>query len=271
MQIRLAMFRIALTVAITCAAASDSWGQFRVQRDVHVYNTKRSFFQRSGFGALALTPNVTSKPQAVIASEYITLPASGRYDISRRRAPHGDWWFIVNHRSGAEVSERHTYVGVFVAKRLEFPLASSLQLIRNAGWRELDGVELGAFENTYESWTEFFDLQDASVSQGAFEQRFGDWHAIPDPRTDESSWVHRRNWHSASRVSDCFEAIGGERASGSNVFFQAILIRFQVTSESNSRYPVAWSIGLRDADALFLKTFSPEGIDLAGEYCVEIS
>ena len=215
-------------------------------------------------------PNVTSKLQAVREFEYLALPGSGRYRIARPTAGSPDWWFIVNHRSGSGASQFHTYIGIFIAKRLEHPLANSLQLLRNGGWHKLGGGDLKDFQHTYESWADFFDLQDTDASQESFQQIFGDWHAIPDPRTDESSWLQRRNWLSKPRLDECFQAIGGQRPASSNVFFQARLIRFRVTAELNSRSPVVWSIGLRDADAFFMKTFSPEGIDLNGEYCVAV-
>ena len=38
----------------------------------------------------------------------------------------------------------------------------------------------------------------------------------------------------------------------------------------HSRSPVVWNIGFRQADAFFIKTFSPQGADFNGEYCVDI-
>ena len=221
----------------------------------------------SGFGTLALLPHVTSRSEAAFEYEFITLPTSGLYSIPRERGRTGDWWFLVNHRSGSGASDVHTYVGILIAKRLARPLASSLQLMRNADWRELNGVNLGAFDNTYQSWTEFFELQNADASRESFTEAFGDWHALPDPRADDSSWLHRSNWLNKDSVDQCFRSISGQP---NNIFFQARLIRFRVTTSSNSRSPVVWNVGLRDADAFYIRTFSPEGIDLHGEYCVGI-
>ena len=262
--------RTVLAGALICLPGGEAAGQFDAPRQVEVYSSKRSFFMRSAFGTLALLPNVTSRSEAAFEFEFITLPTSGLYSVPRGRGGTGDWWFLVNHRSGSGASEVHTYVGILIAKRLERPLANSLQLMRNAGWRELDGVDLGSFENTYPSWTEFFDLQDADASRESFTEAFGDWHALPDPRADESSWLHRNNWLNKDSVDRCFQSTGEPPSSDSNIFFQARLIRFRVTTSSNSQSPVAWNVGLRDADAFYMRTFSPEGIDLHGEYCVGI-
>ena len=269
MATKLSLFQIAISATMICVA-SESSGQYADQRELDVYNSKRTFFERSGFGAVALMPHVTSESESAIEFEYITFPESGRYHIAHPRAASRDWWFILNHRSGSGASQQHTYAGVFVAKRLKGPLDSQLQLLRNAGWSELSGADLEEFEDTHQSWTDFFELQDSDATEESFEQALGDWHAIPDPQTDESSWIHRRHWLSKPRVDECFQAIGGKQSADTDIFYQAHLIRFQITSGSNSRSPVDWRIGLRDADAFFIKTFSPEGIDLNGEYCVAI-
>ena len=259
---------VAVAAAFVSLAASETAGQFGDQRNLDVYNSKRSFFERSGFGALALMPHVTSQPEAAIEYEYITLPGSGRYHLTHPDAGVPDWWFIVNHRSGSRASDVHTYVGVFIAKLLKSPQRDSLELFRNAGWLKLEDTALGEFRDDYPAWTDFFELQDSTSSQESFAQEFGDWHAIPDPDTpDESSWLERDNWFNRDRVAECFRAVG--RPAGDNVYFQARLIRFQVTMELNSRQPVAWNVTLNDADAFFLKTFSPEGIDIDREYCVD--
>ena len=270
-------------VAIVAMTASETSAQFGEQRDVEIYSSKRSFFERSGFGALALMPHVTSKPEAAIEFEYITLPRSGRYRMRHPDASSGspDWWFIVNHRRGAGASRLHTYVGVFVAKRLEESQGGVLELYRNAGWRrleeaelrpeetEFEEVQLEEFKDNYPYLTEFFELQNSTSTLEPFEQRFGGWHAIPDADASESSWLERDNWLSRDRVDECFRAIGTARPTGENIYFQARLIRFQVTMGLNSRRPVAWSVDLEDADAFYLKTFSPEGINIDREYCVE--
>ena len=271
MKIKLFLWTVTLVSAIPSVVKSQTINDQFVDRSPDIYNTKQSFFERSGFGAVAVMPHVTSRDRAAIEFEYITLPGSGHYRIARRnlQSP-ADWWFIVNHRSGSTASPLYTYIGVFIAKRLPQPLGSPLQLLRNRGWREQESDNLAEFSNTYESFTEFLELQREDANQELFQQAFGDWHAIPDTRTDESSWMQRRNWLIDVRVDQCFSAIGGPRPASSNVLFQAHLIRFRVTEQSNSRSPVVWRIGLRDADAFYLKTFSPEGVDLSGEYCVDI-
>ena len=271
METRSLVCIVTLLVAIPFVVDSQTLNDDFVERSLDTYNTKQSFFERSGFGAVAVMPHVISRARAAIEYEYMTLRRSGRYRIARRnlQSP-ADWWFIVNHRSGSTASPLYTYVGVFIAKRLARPLSSPLQLLRNTGWRGQGGNDLEEFSDIYESLTNFFELQDEDASQDSFEQEFGNWHAIPNAQTDEPSWVHRRNWLSQPRVDQCFGAIGGARSASSNVLYQAHLIRFRVTEQSNSRSPVVWRVGLRDADALFLKTFSPGSVDLTGEYCVEI-
>ena len=234
------------------------------------YNSKRSFFETSGFGALAVMPNVTSQREAVIEYEYIALPHSGLYRIERNRLKSPDWWFIVNHRSGSKVSDRPTYIGVLIAKRLRQPQARPLELFRNAGWSEPGPDGLNGFHGTYELLEEFFKLQDSGAEQYSFEQAFGKWHANPNTESIESSWGYRSYWRSSTSVEECFQDIGGQQYDESNLLFQARLVRFRVTSGTNSRSPVAWDIGLREADAFFIKTFSPQGADFDGEYCVAI-
>lgn len=259
-----------ITAIPSVAESQESIEQF-VDRTTNAYNSKRSFFASSGFGAVAVMPHVISQDQAKIENEYITLPSSGKYRIVRGRLQSpADWWFVVNHRRGSGGSQFYAYIGVFIAKRLAQPLDSPLQLSRNGGWRSQGQEDLERFDRLFGSLVPFFELQHEDASQDAFRQEFGNWHAIPDAQTDESSWLSRRSWLSKDRVEECFSAIGGTRPASSNVMVQARLIRFRVTERLNSRSPVVWRVGLRDADSFYLKTFSPVNVDLSGEYCVEI-
>ena len=258
---------VAVATGIVAVAPGNTAAQFGDPGTPDVYTSKRSFFERSGFGALAVMPHVTSESEAANEYEYIALPSSGRYDITHPEGTIPNWWFIVNHRSGSRASTAYTYVGVFIAKRLESPQRDSVELFRNAEWLRL-GDTLDAFNDNYQSRTDFFELQDSTSRQESFEQEFGNWHAIPDKDNDESSWLERDNWLSRARVAACFSAVGGTRPTDDNVYYQARLIRFRVTRGLNSRQPVAWEVTLDDADAFFLKTFSPEGIDMDREYCV---
>ena len=259
-----------IAVPITVPSHGSVLQQF-VDRTTDFYDLKRDFFELSGFGALAIMPNVTSDSEKANEFEYITFGMSGKYRIARgrMRSP-ADWWFIVNHRRGSGASTRYSYIGVFVAKRLAQPLSRQLHLHRNDGWTTREGTELGDFDDTYTSWRRFLELQGDNGTEEAFGREFGDWHAISDTPSGEYSWVDRNSWSNDRRVEECFSAIGGG-LGGADVMFQAHLIRFRVTESSNSRAPVAWQTGLRNADALYVKTFSPEAGDLTGEYCIEIS
>ena len=261
---------LALVCAVPTVTSTAVSEQYVDYRNPDVYNSKRNFFERSGFGALAVMPNVTSQSIAANEYEYITLSISGLYRIARQRLRSPDWWFILNHRSGSRVSDRHTYAGVFIAKRLKQPQAIPLELFRSTGWYELGPDSLDEFTKTYESLEEFFELQHDGAMQNSFEQVFGGWHAKPDIETNESSWHQRKNWLIKSSIDRCFQAIGEGKFDESKVFFQARLIRFRVTTGLNSRSPVVWNIGLRQADAFFIKTFSPQSVDFNGEYCVDI-
>ena len=262
---------LALACAVHIVIPSAVFAQNFDYRDSAVYNSKRNFFETSGFGALAIMPNVTSQALAVIENEYIALPVSGLYRIGRGRVNSPDWWFIVNHRSGSRVSERPTYIGVLIAKRLRQPQARPLELFRNTGWFGSGPDGLEGFQRTYESFEKFFELQDRESQQYPFEQAFGEWHARPETES-ESSWIYRSYWRSSSSIEECFQGqdIAVQQAGEANILFQARLIRFRVTIGTNSPSPVIWDIGLRQAGAVFVKTFSPLGADFDGEYCVVI-
>ena len=176
--------RVSCSLALACVViASSVSGQSVDYRDSEVYRSKRNFFETSGFGALAVMPNVTLQSLAAIENEYIVLPGSGLYHIGRGRLKSPDWWFIVNHRSGSRVSNRPTYIGVLIAKRLRQPQGRSLELFRNAGWSGSGPDDLEGFQGTYDSLKEFFELQGKESQQYSFEQVFGQWHARPDPES----------------------------------------------------------------------------------------
>lgn len=256
---------LALICSIIPAAAAGPSELFGDEKATRVYDRKETFYEQSGFGALAVMPNVTSRRSARIEYEYITMPAPGRYRIARRdlRSP-SEWWFVFNHRIGDQPMEPHSFVGVLIAKRLSSPPVNSLELFRNVGWSVTDPNT--PFRALRASWAEFFGLQRNEGVREFFEQEFGSWHARPDSGED-SSWQHRGYWLDPS-VDECFRSVGNRQTS--NLLFEAQLIRFRPTSETNSQRPVVWRIGTGNRDALFVRTFSPRGADVGGQYCLEI-
>ena len=269
---RLVSCSIVVACAVSIVIASSVSAQSVDYINSETYNSKRSFFASSGFGTLAVLGNVTSQREARIENEYIALPDSGLYRIHRNwlKSPY-DWWFIVNHRSGSNLPDHATYIGVLIVKRLKTSQVRPLELYRNKGWfgsRPDDGLDV--FQRTYRSLENFFELQDTDSSQKSFEKEFGNWHAKPDTEPSESSWRDRSYWRSSSSVEECFQDISRLQSDQSNLLFQGRLIRFRVTTGTNSPSPVVWNIGLRQANAVFIKTFSPLGADFNGEYCVVI-
>lgn len=267
------LFRAMVFVAGICSVAwSQDLDQQFESRSPHLYISKRSFFESSGFGALALMPNVVSRKGAAFEHQYITLSRSGMYRLARRRLKsRAIWWFIVNHRRGAGPSPHYTYIGVFIAKKFARPIDKPLHLYRNEGWQENDKAP-HPFELSRdpELLGPFFELQREGSLQslGMFQGKFAYWHATPDAQKDESSWAFRTSWLSKPRAEECFGAVGHQGPADS-ALYQGRLIRFRETELLNSLYPVVWDVDLGDADAFYMKTFSPTA-GLSREYCVDI-
>ncbi|MDE0179476.1 MAG: hypothetical protein OXP36_12890 [Gammaproteobacteria bacterium] len=253
----------AAAISVAATQTSELFGD---EQTTTLYDRKETFYEQSGFGGLAVMPNVTSRRDARIEYEYIALPDPGRYRLARRnlRSP-SDWWFVFNHRLGDQPAEPHSFVGVLIAKRLRTRPVNSLELFRNANWSVSNPDT--PFRALFESSAEFFELQDSEAILESFEQEFGIWHARPDPN-GEFSWRHRGYWLDP-RVGECFRSVGSRETR--HVLFEARLLRFQPTNGTNTQFPVVWNIRTGNTDALFVRTFSPRGADVGGEYCVEIA
>ena len=263
MKARLILCSVALAGAVATDAVSQTYGGFNEEKHELPPVSKVEFFGESGFGAVALMPNVTEMDEARSEHQHIRLREPGRYRINLDK---DNWWFVLNHSDNSpELSGRHAYVGVLIAKRLDSASENRLELYRNAEWHDPSD---GFWEVFDIEWEEFLALQDST--QDNFENEFGDWHAVLEPEESQSSWDRRKTWINEStteRVEECFAAVA-ERPEF-NVFFGIRLIRFQVVEGANPRSPVAWSVLRSGVDAFYMKTFSPY-TSYTGEYCIEI-
>ena len=265
MKTRLILCSATLACAITAVAAGQTNGDFNEEKHELPPVSKAEFFGESGFGAVALMPNVTEEDEARSEYQYIRFQELiGRYRINLDK---DNWWFVVNHSDNSGLSSgRHTYVGLLIAKRFRSisELGNKLELYRNKDWHDPSGSFWDMFD---EEWEDFLESQDST--QDNFENEFGDWHAVIEPTESRSSWDRRKTWINESimkRVEECFAAV--RERPGSEVLFGVRLIRFQVAEESNPSSPVVWSVVLDGVDALYMKAFSPV-FPPTREYCIE--
>lgn len=263
------MQSVAVGLAILLMLSETSFAQEAPDR-LTDFRSKRSFYEQSGFGALALMPNVQQPSQARIEHQYIAMTRSGYYENVRDRMKSSDWWFVINHRSTAFSDRDSIYVGVLAVKRQKLVQREPIALYRNSGWFNPANSRLGEFDGNYASLESFLRLQSQIAIYDAFSRVFGEWHARPREGDEESSWRLREYWEDQSSVRECFERAGGGDWDPSRLLFEAKLIRFAVTSGTNSQSPLTWYTGVSDTGTLFVRTFSPTSQALYKEYCLAL-
>lgn len=214
-------------------------------------------------GTVAMLPAASSLDSARHASYYEVLPESGFYSIEEKSD-----WFIVNHRlQDAENRPPPTYVGILAVKVLKPPLEMQLELIRNESkhWMPKDG----GFRKDFPSASGFWErhAENGGIDLSAFESEFGLWHTAlkEELHTSDRSTSWKPTHH------DCWSKLEsrGRSVSDDQVFVQARLYAFTPTRSRYSGAPVVWKLALRNASAVYIRTFSPNRIDFSGRYCIE--
>ena len=234
------------------------------KREVESIRGRSEFLTTYGAGAMAMLPGIRSGKHARTARSYDVFPRSGFYEVDEASN-----WFIINHRVGNGGSPGATYVGIAVAKVLGKDLDEQLQLLRNKAGKEV-WQPSEAFKDEYASPEKFWELHaDESVDLPAFEQVFGEWHALVSGEL--STWERRQAWKPTH--TDCWSELKkrlDREVQENRVYVQARLVAFTPTTSRDSIRPVVWSLALDDADAVYVGTFSPGRPGFERDYCIAI-
>ena len=220
------------------------------------YTSKRSFYRNSGTGTLAIAPNFVTRNDLVGAASYVGFVESGIYEIERNRP---DAWFVVNHRLD-DTDSKTTYLGVLVVKALRREQRSPLWLYRNTGWTPISST---SFPSQFGSFRDFFGEQIDDSNLEDFQSEFGIWHGTLTDNREVVSWAERREWHRSPIPCGAFKKFDLDSKS---TLITAQLIRFHPTRRDDSSSPLALNILLRDAEAIFIATFSPASSSFSREY-----
>lgn len=235
---------------------------FRIEQETEP-ESRRSGFLRLDTGVMAMMPGVSSRNGADHAKDYEVFPRSGFYRLEEA------WnWFIVNHRiQDTEGTPEPTYVGILVAKVLDGPLERHLQLLRN---KELWEPEDEGFDEDYPSTSGFWQrhAESEELDLSVFEEEFGPWHATLEEELH--TWDRAAAWKPTQE--DCWSRLreDGREIWDDQVYVQARLIAFTPTTSPYSGNPVVWRLALRNASAVYIRTFSPKRVDFSGQYCIEL-
>lgn len=254
----------------------DSVAQCPNEQETKTYDSKTKFFRDSGAGVMAIMPNVKSQKEAKSEYKYVAFKKSGTYKLEGNIAQKNDFWFVNNHRLGDSTSDdlsSHTYIGVMIAKVLlhQDNLAYPLHLRRNEKWFDLeDNKSLSSFRGQSSSTaTEFMKIQHKKDLE-LFKDKFGDWHALANKEPRLSSWEQRKEWSDYNL--DCLKQISNSNnLTDSNILVEARLMKFQPTNMDNPEKPVAWKVQLGEAEAVYIKTFSPISPDFVKEYYISFA